>query len=72
MVTKLNPIIYPIVKYVMRQEYLGKEWKEEMDSCLNSVHGKSKGKDFCAPKERYGMNIQSSHSGLKYQKCAIF
>ena len=48
---------------MMRQEYLGKEWKEEMDSCLNGVHGKSKGKDFCLERV-YRENMESIDNEL--------
>ena len=48
---------------MMRQEYLGKEWKEEMDSCLNSVLGKSKGKDFCLERV-YRENMESIDNEL--------
>ena len=48
---------------MMRQEYLDKEWKEEMDSCLNGVHGKSKGKDFCLERV-YRENMESIDNEL--------
>jgi hypothetical protein len=48
---------------MMQQEYLDKKWKEEMESCLNGAHGKSKGKDWCL-NQVYHENMESIDNEL--------